>query len=213
MMSATAATTVTWWIPLASAAVGVVAGLGAGLGAAVWTQRRTDRREDMRWERERTDRAEQWRREDSLRWLQDRQQAYARLLAALYEWDRALLSAIADRQSDVALNKRTDLDAAERINVSTAARELVPLVLFMAPETVRSLTRVAITDRESFWIVHLTPDPPDLLKMDEGWTRIVERTSWLREAMRIDLGVESESTGQRPGARTGGGITSSRGPV
>jgi hypothetical protein len=201
-MSASAAATVPLWIPLATAAAGLVAGLVAGLGAAVWTQRRTDRREDVRWQRERDDRQDQWRREDQLRWLQDRQQAYARLMAALYEWDQVLLSGVASRQNDLALNMRTELDAAERIRVSRVARETLPLVQFMAPQTVRSQARRAITDRESFWIVHLTPDLPDQAKIDAGWTRLTERTSLLREAMRNDLGLESESedTGQRPGA-------------
>jgi hypothetical protein len=203
-MTATAAATATTplWIPLLTGAAGLVTGLVAGLGAAVWTQRRTDRREDVRWERERTDRAEQWRREDSLRWLQDRQQAYARLLAALYEWDRVLLSAVAIRRLDLAHNERTELDEAERIRVSAAAREALPLVQFMAPESIRSLARLAITNRESFWIAQLAPDPPDRLKMDAGWTRIGERTSWLREAMRKDVGLrsESENAGRRPGA-------------
>jgi hypothetical protein len=198
-MSATA--TVPLWIPLTTAAAGLIAGLGAGLGAAVWTQRRTDSREDVRWQRERADRAGQWRREDSLRWLQDRQQAYARLIAALYEWDGVLLSAVASRHNDLALKRRTELDTAERIRVRRAAREALPLVQFMAPQTVRWQARRAIADRESFWIVHLTPDPPDRAEMDAGWTRLGERTSLLREAMRDDLGLESEAedAGQRTG--------------
>jgi hypothetical protein len=201
VMSATA--TVPLWIPLATAAAGLIAGLGAGLGAAVWTQHRTDSREDVRWQRERNDRAEQWqrerddraeqwRREDSLRWLQDRQQAYARLIAALYEWDSVLLSAIASRHNDLALNTRTKLDAAERIRVSKSAREALPLMQFMAPPAVRSQARRAIRDRESFWIVHLTPDPPDQLKMDAAWKDLIKRTNSLRGAMRNDLGLESE---------------------
>jgi hypothetical protein len=183
---------------LLSLSLGLVAGLGAGLGAAVWTQRETRRREDVRWQRERDDRRDQWRREDELRWLQDRQQAYARLMAALYEWDRVLLSAVASRQNDLALNRRTELDTAERTQVSKAAREALPLVQFMAPQTIRSRARQAVTDREAFWIIHLTPDPPDRAGMDAGWRRLTERTSLLRNTMRNDLGLESEGedTGQ-----------------
>jgi hypothetical protein len=194
MMSAT--------VSLSTVSISVAAALAGGLAAAVWTQRRTDRREDVRWQRERDDRQAQWRREDQLRWLQDRQQAYARLMAALYEWDQVLLSSIASRHNDVALKRRTELDTAERIRASRVAREALPLVQFMAPQTVRSQARRAITDRESFWIVYLTPDPPDQAKIDAGWTRLTERISLLREAMRNDLGLESESEdiGQRPGA-------------
>jgi hypothetical protein len=196
-MSATA--TVPWWIPLTAAAVGLIGGIGGGLAAAVWTQRKTREREDARWQRERGDRGDQWRREDSLRWLQDRQQAYARLMAALYEWDGVLLSAVASRHNDLALKQRTELDTAERIRVSRTAREALPLVQFMAPDIIRSRARQAVTDRESFWIVHLTPDPPDRAAMDAGWTRLTERTSVLREAMRNDLGLasETEDTGQQ----------------
>jgi hypothetical protein len=134
-MSATAS--VPLWVPLATAAAGLLGGIGGGLAAAVWTQRKTREREDARWQREREDRADQWRREDRLRWLQDRQQVYARLLAVLYEWDRWLLSGIETRRNDLEQGQRSELDAAERIRVSKAAREALPLVQFMAPETVR----------------------------------------------------------------------------
>ena len=203
VMSASATVT---WLPLTTAVVGALIG---GPRAVVVRARsfptppRRHRREDVRWQREREDRAEQWqreredraeqwRREDSLRWLQDRQQAYAQLMAALYEWDVVLVSAIATRHNDVALSRRTELDVAERIRVSRAVREALALAQFMAPQAVRSLARRAITDRESFWIVHLTPDPPDQRKMDAAWTDLVERTNSLRGAMRNDLGLESE---------------------
>jgi hypothetical protein len=183
------------WIPLTTAAVGLVAGIGAGLGGAVWTEHRADNREDVRWGRERADREAQWRREDSLRWLQDRQQAYARLMAALYDWDAVLLSAVATRKNDLAFNERTELDTAERIKVSRAAREALPLVEFMAPEPVRSQARRAVMDRQGFWIIHLTPDPPDEAAIDAGSGRLRERTSLLREVMRNDLGLESPAAG------------------
>jgi hypothetical protein len=81
-------------------------------------------------------------------------------MAALYEWDRVLLSAVASRKNDLALNERTELDTAERVKVTRVAREALPLVEFMAPQTVRSRARQAVMDREGFWIIHLTPDPP-----------------------------------------------------
>ncbi len=188
-MSATATATVPLWVPLTTAAAGLVAGLVAGLGAAVWTQQRTDRREDVRWERERGDRQDQWRREDSLRWLQDRQQAYAKLIAALYEWDVVLRSAIANRKNDAALNERTELDTAEMWRARRVARVALPLVEFMAPQTVRSRARSAVQDREAFWIVQLTGEF-DSADTDAKWTRLAKGTSSLRKAMRDDLKFE-----------------------
>ena len=107
----------TVWVPLVTAAVGLI----AGLGTSIFTQRRADSREDVRWQRERQDRQEQWQqerqtrqelweREDSHRWLQDRQQAYARLMAALYTWDDELRRARADRKVAALLNERSELD-------------------------------------------------------------------------------------------------------
>ena len=70
--------TVSVWVPLAVAGAGVA----STFGAAVLT-RWSDHRE----------RREQWRREDAVRWYQERQQAYVRLMAALDEWHRGLGSA------------------------------------------------------------------------------------------------------------------------
>lgn len=187
-MSATAP----WWVSLATAALGLV----AGLAAAAWTQRRADRREDVRWERERDDRQDQWRREDSQRWLQHRQQAYARLIAALYEWDAVLRSAGASRKNDAALNERTELDTDALSAASRAAREALPLVQFMAPQAVRSLAGSAVRDREVFRIFYLTPDDPpeapDFAEMDTWLSGHAKRTASLHEAMRADLGLGSE---------------------
>jgi hypothetical protein len=75
----------------------------------------------------------------------------------------------------------------------------------MAPETVRLLARRAINDRQQFQWMHLTHSPPDRPAMDDrgrenirermdgAWTRVGERTSSLRDAMRDDLGLESEA--------------------
>lgn len=38
----------------------------------------------------RDERLEQWHREDSLRWLPDRQQCYARFISALHEWEASM---------------------------------------------------------------------------------------------------------------------------
>jgi len=74
------------WVPLLVAAVGLL----STFGAAALTQRQASRREQRQWQREREARLEQWQREDSVRWLEDRQRTYARFVAALYEWDDKL---------------------------------------------------------------------------------------------------------------------------
>ena len=126
----------TVWVPLVTAGIGLLTGIGAAIGTAFLTQGRTDRREDVRWQRERDDRQEQWQREreareeqwqheDALRWLQNRQQAYAGLIAVLYQWDNVLSSAIAVRHNDVRFIEWTPLDRDEHRAAAKAAAELL----------------------------------------------------------------------------------------
>jgi hypothetical protein len=176
-------------------------GLIAGLGTSIFTQRRADSREDVRWQRERQDRDEQWQeerqtrheqweREDSHRWLQDRQQAYARLMAALYTWDDELRRTRAERNVAALLNERSELDTPELRRLRAAARDARALVDLMASDTVRRLARCSQTDREMFGTVHLAGDEPaDPAKTDESWARVRAGTVSLREAMRSDLGL------------------------
>ena len=174
------------WIPLATAAVGLL----AGLATSIITQRRADSREDVRWKREGLARREQWEREDSQRRLQDRQQAYARLMAALYAWDDELRRARADPDIAVSLNDRSELDTAELRRLRAAAREARALVDLMAPEPVRELAKRAQTDREGFGTIRLEPDKSvDPAKTAVAWTGVREGTVLLREAMRTDLGL------------------------
>jgi hypothetical protein len=189
----------TLWVPLITAAVGLI----TGLGTSAFTQRRADSREDVRWQRESQDRQDQWRqerqtrqelweREDSHRWLQDRQQAYARLMAALYTWDDELRRTRADRNVAALLNERSELETPELRHLRAAARDARALVDLMASETVRRLGRSAQMDREMFGTVHLAGDQPaDPTKTDEAWAHVREGTVLLREAMRSDLGLES----------------------
>ena len=164
------------WVPLVAAASGVL----AGLATAVFTQRRADSREDVRWGRE-----------GSQRRLHDRQQAYARLVAALYAWDDELRRARADPKPGVSLNERSELDTAELRQLHTTAREARALVDLMAPEYVRSLTKSAQTERERFGTVHLESDGSvDPAKTAIEWTRVREGTVLLFEAMRTDLGLQ-----------------------
>ena len=170
------------WVPLVTAAVG----LFAGLAASILTQYWADRREDARWERE-----------DSQRRLQDRQQVYARLMAALYAWDDELRRARADRNVRGLLNERSELDTAELRRLRMVAREARALVDLMAPDSVRSLAKSAQTDREIFGTVHLERDEiVDPAKTDAAWTRVRVGTVLLREAMRTDLGLEGMVDGR-----------------
>ena len=163
--------------------------------------RRADGREDVRWQRERKNRQEQWQqerqtrreqweREDSHRWLQDRQQAYARLMAALYTWDDELRRTRADHNIAALLNERSELDTSELRRLRSAARDARALVDLMASDAVRPLARSALTDRDIFGTVHLAGDEPaDPAETDEAWARVRRGTVSLREAMRSDLGL------------------------
>jgi hypothetical protein len=163
------------WVPLVTAAVGLL----AGLGTSVVMQRRADGREDARW-----------KREDSQRRLHDRQEAYARLMATLYAWDDELRRARADRNLGALLNEHSELDTAELRRLRMAAREARAMVDLMAPDCVRSLAKSAQTDREIFGTVHLELDESmDPAKAKAAWTRVREGTVSLREAMRTDLGL------------------------
>jgi hypothetical protein len=173
------------WVPLMIAAVG----LATTIGAAVLTQWWASRREDVRWGRERDDRQEQWKREDSLRWLQDRQQAYARLIAALDEWDHELGSARAALTIDAEFAEYEklwpkELDTAELKRRGKTARDALALVQFMAPKAVGGLARRTVQDREEFQVIHLATQPTDATDLNERWARLRARRRDLLAAMR-----------------------------
>lgn len=194
-MSATAQ-----WAPVAAAAVGAA----AALGAAVLAQQRADRREDKRWareredrreqwERERQDRQEQWQREDSLRWLQDRQQAYARLLAALDEWDTRLRDAYGIRRRDAELNARTELDTSGIEHAGEAARSAIDSARFMGSKDVEDNAIMAWATHASF-PVFLEDETVSLTKLSSLWAQVLHTTDLVHEAMRSDLGIETART-------------------
>jgi hypothetical protein len=146
--SATTATAASPWLPVIAAAVGA----GAALIVGVLTQLWTGHRENARWSREREDRKDQWQREDQARrdqwqredaqrWLQDRQQVYARLMAALDDWNVAVNQGMARRHTDALVGERSEYDSAEWNELSRAARAAEGLVELMAPESVRGLVR------------------------------------------------------------------------
>jgi hypothetical protein len=186
------------WVPLTIAAVG----LTTTVGAAVLTQWWASRREDVRWSRERNDRHEQWQREDSQRWHQDRQQAYARLIAALGDWDSTLSSAIAARTVDDAmedLKEYTQLwpaeqDTAELDRKMRTVREALTLVEFMAPKAVRDLARQAVSEHQLLPVTWLRKKQP-LGVSELRWRRgaLERQRSELLAAMRENLGLEEIS--------------------
>jgi hypothetical protein len=85
-IAAAATATESPWPTLWAAAIGAGAALIVGILTQLWSGHLLRQQLD----RAREDRREQWQREDSLRWLQSRQQAYARLMAALTAWDSVL---------------------------------------------------------------------------------------------------------------------------
>lgn len=211
-------TATTVWVPLVTAGVGLIAGIGAAMGTAVLTQRRTDRREDVRWQREREDRQEQWQRErkdrqeqwqreDSLRWLQHRQAAYARLTTALFQWDAELRSAGECRQADAPVGERTRVDWTEMDRRERDTREALDSVLFLAPGDVGALARTVIRRRQIFRSSCLVPQEVAPADLDKGLAELVESRRSLRDALRNDVELEVFyiKTGKGDAAEKGGG--------
>jgi hypothetical protein len=181
MMSAT----VSVWVPLAVAGVGLVSTFGAWF-LTRWADRR--------------DRREQWQRDDSLRWQQNRQHAYAGLIAALDERDREFSSVLATFKVDARLNTSTDVDAGALTRLDRAANEAAALVRLMAPEAVNELAESTIKDRRQFRtslalrIAGAKLDnPSDFTELDARWDQLFKKTDRMREAMRDDLGIESHT--------------------
>lgn len=144
-----------------------------------------------------------WAHDETVRWLQDRQQAYARLMAALDDWDVAVNQGMARCHTDALVGERSAYDSAEWNELRRAARAAQGLVELMAPESVRGLARSAVQRRQAMWVVYLTDENADLSKMDEEWSRVRKVTGALRDAMRGDLGLgPDEDSGPR---QIGGG--------
>jgi hypothetical protein len=183
---ATVSASVPLWVPLVVAGVGLV----STFGAAALTQWQANRREKKQRALERAARQEQWQREDSLRWHQDRQQTYARFLSALYEWDAKLFSALTSRKIDADMDTHTKLAAAETASVRAVAREQLPLVLFMAPKVTRDLATSAVRRRETFWVVYLNGDDIEVGQMTAEWSKVLSSMNSLLKAMRNDLDLE-----------------------
>ena len=168
------------WVPLVTAAAGLIAGLITGLGGAVLARR---------WVRE--DRAAAWQREDALRWQADRMQLYARLISALNAWDIEL---------DMAMSRRAGgggFDQAEWQRDNMAADGLVTLVHLTAPEEVRDLTRscYAAFSRAGRVLADREAERDMILAQAEAVRRAMAS---LMEAMRADLGLGEQSAEPHP---------------
>jgi hypothetical protein len=190
-MSMAAASTATQspWVPLWAAAIGAGAAVAVGAVTQWWTSRRQKQqwaveREDrqQQWERERQTRQEQWQREDSQRWLQNRQQAYAQLIAAISEWD------------DVLDKTRFQWDRGEKADDAYAAAlkavaQAMPLVEFMAPSSIAALAGKAKRARENIW-----------------QRRRMQDTMAKLEREQPDMAAEMHKAEERRRAERGGGI-------
>jgi hypothetical protein len=197
--AAAATATVSPWVPVIAASVGAAAALIVGVLTQLWS----GRRERQQWERERKDRQQQWERERASRWLQDRQQTYARLLAALHEWDDFLTQAVTKRQTDLVIGEHTSLDKAGYDAAAKAVMETLPLVEFMASSSVFTQTVAVVTGRQALWFLSLTAPPDreidaendreiDAEKLGRDMAALMVKKSLLVAAMRKDLGVVPE---------------------
>jgi hypothetical protein len=189
-------------MPLLAAAVGAGAALIVGILTQLWTGHRENVRwtrerneREAQWNRERQERQNQWKREDSLRWLQIRQEAYARLIGDLRDWDDKLRPAVTQRQLDAQFGTRTEIDKTEAEQVRRVARENLTLVQFMAPEKIAGRARSAVTIRDAIQVVFLDPTPGtgkvDVVELDKQWQNALRSRTSLQKLMRDDLGIEN----------------------
>ena len=188
------------WIPVVAAAVGATAALVVGILTQFWTGQRENTRwfreqndRKKQWARERKERKKQWQREDSFRWHQDRQQAYARLLTALDEWDRAIKPAMAalqtdpDTKGDKAKESMAELDRARR-----AAHEALGIVRFIGSTAVGELALATANAHDRYQNRRMNAQLSAGLSYKGGAYTLFKRRSELRAAMRNDLGLEAD---------------------
>lgn len=168
------------WVPLVTAAAGLIAGLAAGLVSTIMTRR---------WASE--DRAEQWRREDTLRWQRDRQQVYARMVAVLDAWDAEVRSAV-NRRLHAEDGSPPPFDAAGWNHHQQAALELVAQLRLMAPEQVTGHAKecYAVFGQLRHELLHA--EDADLPGLIAAMGETARATRGLVEAMRADLGLGDE---------------------
>ena len=178
------------WVPLVTAAAGLIAGLATGLVSTVLTRR---------WARE--DRAEQWQREDALRWQQDRLQVYTRMISALDGWDAEAHKAIKQWQADP-----PSFDAGEWERHDGTVKELLAQLRLVAPQEVSDSARRCYVRFGQLRLSYLDAKNADLSKISAAGNEPARETRRLRDAMRADLGLSDDGqpaagAEPRPGGR------------
>jgi hypothetical protein len=184
------------WVPLVTAAAGLVAGVAAGLVGTVLARR---------WARE--DRAAAWQREDTLRWHADRLQVYTRTISALDDWDAEQRRAIERRQADP-----PSFDAADWERHHRAVGELLAQLRLMAPEQVTSRASRCRLVFGQLRLNHLDAEDADLARIYVDAYQIAQATRALVEAMRADLDLGDGQVAQLCAADWSGDRNSGRFP-
>jgi hypothetical protein len=208
-VAATATSSSNPWVPAIAAAVGAGAALVVGVITALtaghretvrWNRERTAR--DNQWERERDERRDQWRREDSLRWVQARQQAYARLVADLRTWDSELLGLLTVLKLDEQFGSNTNIDKTGIEQAQHAARDALTLAEFLAPNLVAGEAGMAF---RFFELMHQairgypTLPPRGVAEPQELWEKATGARKTLERSMRDDLGLAGVPVTHQPG--------------
>jgi hypothetical protein len=190
------------WVPVIAASIGATAAVLVGVVTQWWSGRRDRQhweheREDLReqWEHEREERREQWDRERAIRWLQDRQQAYARLIAALDAWDDALETAMDTRKKDAATGEHTHPEGYDA--VYKTATEALAVVGLLASGSLIPEAMLAVAKRENFWR-RLRIEDMDISKLRRDWRQLRIMRDNLMSAMRKDLEVDIRTGDQNP---------------
>lgn len=171
------------WVPLLTAGVGLIAGLVSGLGGTILSQRRASK-----------DRLDQWQREDSLRWQQDRLRIYGQLISALDAWDAELRTATARRKVAAITGEPPSFNDDEWQRLRRATSDVLALVELMAPEEVRGTARSCYVSRDWIRMGYLTEDNADLDEMEADSDRAQALARALVEAMRSDLGLGMQAS-------------------
>jgi hypothetical protein len=176
------------WVPLVTAAAGLIAGVAAGLASTVLARR---------WAT--ADRLAAWQREDRLRWHADRLQTYARLISALEAWNQELKRLVGWWHAP------EPFDTAEWDRHERAVNELVALVELTAPEGVRNLARGCYREFiETGYNMMLAGDPANYPANSSEREELAQNDiNRLMEAMRADLslggdGLPAAGTVPRP---------------
>jgi hypothetical protein len=188
-----------WWVTVVAASVGAGAAIIVGIITALatghrenvrWGRERTER--DRQWQRERDERRDQWEREDSLRWVQTRQEAYARLIADLRDWDSELLSALTVLKLNGQYGDDREIDKTGAEQAQSAARDAMTLAEFLAPNSVAGQAGTAF---RNFQLLHAgvrgypTLPPGGVDELQKLWERATHARTTLERSMRDDLGL------------------------